>query len=174
MSTLLEIFDGKYTDKVQNGIAEVYEQLFAPIRLDVHALLEIGVDRGGSIEAWLEFFPDADIYGIDLRPSGFTHERYTEINDDVKDIRIFDLGGYGLSIVIDDGSHWNTDIIRAFEIFWPLVNPKGYYCIEDIQVPFKSHAYPRTEVFFTNFAKEHGLDYDIPRYNLMWLRKGSN
>ena len=38
------------------------------------------------------------------------------------------------SIVIDDGSHRNADILTAFNRLWPEVRPGGLYFIEDLQV----------------------------------------
>ena len=43
-----------------------------------------------------------------------------------------------LDIVIDDGSHVSRDIIRAFLIFFPQVQPGGIYIIEDLHASYWS------------------------------------
>src|SRR5262249_15124076 len=35
-------------------------------------------------------------------------------------------------VVIDDGAHTNTGIIRTFNKMWPDLKPGGLYCIEDL------------------------------------------
>ena len=35
-------------------------------------------------------------------------------------------------VIIDDGSHLVDHIIGSFEILWPKVKSKGFYCIEDL------------------------------------------
>jgi len=37
----------------------------------------------------------------------------------------------GLDIVIDDGGHWNHQIIKSFASLWHALNPNGLYFIED-------------------------------------------
>ena len=76
MRTLDEIFNANGTDKgsqfgcpgyAPHNLGPVYEEAFAPLRLEPIKLLEIGVQGGASIKSWLEYFPSAQIYGIDLR-----------------------------------------------------------------------------------------------------------
>ena len=38
---------------------------------------------------------------------------------------------HGVDIIIDDGGHWNHQIIKSFGSLWPMVNPNGLYYIED-------------------------------------------
>ena len=39
----------------------------------------------------------------------------------------------GLDIIIDDGGHWNKQIIISFLSLWPILNDGGLYFIEDFQ-----------------------------------------
>lgn len=52
--------------------AEVYEPFLAPVRGRAETIVEIGVERGGSLHMWAEYFPTARVWGvdIDLRPGG--------------------------------------------------------------------------------------------------------
>ncbi len=43
-------------------------------------------------------------------------------------------------IIIDDGSHMNRDVIKSFELLFPLLNDNGIYIVEDT-ICYKSHHY---------------------------------
>ena len=49
---------------------EVYDRYFAPLRGKPVKMLEIGVDRGGSIAGWKKYFGEAelDYTGLDINP----------------------------------------------------------------------------------------------------------
>lgn len=63
--TLKQICSLYSTDKncLHCYVDEVYEDLFKYIRTSVKRMLEIGVDNGGSILMWREYFPEASIIG---------------------------------------------------------------------------------------------------------------
>src|SRR5438067_9360832 len=42
-----------------------YHHMFGTRRLSVRNVLEIGVNYGPSLRMWEEYFPNADIYGLD-------------------------------------------------------------------------------------------------------------
>lgn len=120
------------------------ERFFSPLRGKAIRLLEIGIGGGESVRTWMEYFPEARIYGVDL-----THdtnefntpgasERYTFRSGDQASETfwqgfISDCGG-SFDIIIDDGSHISSDIIASFTFLWPHVNPGGLYQIEDLNV----------------------------------------
>ena len=43
----------------------IYEPYFEKIRYDKINILEVGILDGKSMLAWLEYFPNAEIYGIE-------------------------------------------------------------------------------------------------------------
>ena len=48
---------------------EVYERFLSPIRHANPVVMEIGVQLGGSVEMWRDYFGAATrIYGIDINP----------------------------------------------------------------------------------------------------------
>src|SRR5215469_6200011 len=60
------IFDGKQHKRAWmtgHNYTPFYSKLFST---SIHHLLEIGIDQGNSLKMWEEFFPDADIYGVDV------------------------------------------------------------------------------------------------------------
>ncbi len=60
------------SDKIGLGYLEVYDPILAPWVNKKMKLLEIGVRKGGSLQLWRDYFPQATIVGIDLRlPENF-------------------------------------------------------------------------------------------------------
>lgn len=115
--------------------ARFYEKYFAPLRESPIVLLEIGVANGNSIRAWLEYFPNARIYGLDIAPGApLTHERYVHVTGDQGNPEFWREFVYGdpWDVVIDDGGHRSADIITSFNALWPRVKPGGLYAIEDL------------------------------------------
>lgn len=110
-------------------------------------ILEIGVKEGASMCMWLEYFPNAEIHGLDLfqeNTSLSVLERITrefDYNYDFFDGRRFlhqgnqcdwrlleELRKYDFDVIIDDGSHNSRDQMMTF---FGLFNGKHYF-IEDL------------------------------------------
>ncbi len=130
-----------------HGYTPHLEVFFAPMRDKPINLLEIGVGGGESVRTWLEYFPNAQIHGIDFvqdtniwnTPKGRPHERYTFCHGDQSCSTFWacylaNLGDGKFDVVIDDGSHLAPDIMKTFEVLWPRLNPGGIYEIEDLGV----------------------------------------
>ena len=66
MSILEQLCIKHGTNKVWHGYPSFYEKLFNDIRLNPLNFLEIGIDQGGSLFAWQEYFSNSTIYGIDI------------------------------------------------------------------------------------------------------------
>ena len=45
-----------------------------------------------------------------------------------------------IDVILDDGGHTNSDVIQAFEHFFPLLNDNGLYIVEDT-ICFKVQSY---------------------------------
>jgi cephalosporin hydroxylase len=99
-------------------------------------ILEIGVLGGKSIKMWRDYFPNANIIGLDIDPTCKKEESerieiFIGSQDDVN-IKNNIQNKYGnLNIVIDDGSHVNQFTFASFELYWPMLASKGIYIIED-------------------------------------------
>jgi hypothetical protein len=123
VSTLAELYaehSGRVSQK-WDGYLVAYDQVLADRRGDRVALLEIGVQNGGSLEVWSRYLPEARLLvGCDVDPAC---GRLTF--DDPR-----------LSIVVDDGSHRSDDIIRAFVGLLPLLADGGVYIVEDLHCSY--------------------------------------
>ena len=127
------------------GYLPFYDAYFLWWRKMPIKFIEIGVGGGESIRTWMEYFdhPETKFWGIDVvhdtnifNSPGKPYDRYNFIKADQSDAVMWkclaaDTGG-NWDIVIDDGSHRNTDIIASFEAAWPFVKERGLYCIEDL------------------------------------------
>ena len=65
--SLRKCFDDHNCDKgFKHKYEKVYEPDFVKLKNKEINILEIGVDTGASLGAWYDYFPKANIYGLDL------------------------------------------------------------------------------------------------------------
>lgn len=113
-----------------------YEKYF-PFQRDANLkILEIGVQTGGSLKLWKQYYTNSKIIGIDINPRSKEHEedRITiEIGSQFdSDFLKYIANKYGpFDIIIDDGSHFNQHIIFSFENLFEYLKPQGIYVVED-------------------------------------------
>jgi len=165
MESLDTIFSKYDTDKNSSfhNYTRQYESLLAPYRDKPIKYLEIGVFRGGSIKAMREVFASAEcILGLDINNECKNYEDkskniFVEIGNATQDNFIKSITEkYGtFDIILDDGSHTNVDVIKTFEMLFPIMNDNGLYIVEDT-ICYKSPTYinPRYEdhlKYFANF-----------------------
>jgi hypothetical protein len=132
----------KYTtDKMQSkDYLNSYCFHFDKFREKIKTFLEIGVLRGESLVMWADYFPNANIIGVDTRTS------YVPSNDRIKveigdatnaDFIKFITNKYGMfDIVLDDGSHYSSHMRRSFNLLYPFTN--YLYCIEDLGTQYEN------------------------------------
>lgn len=131
--------EGKYSDKWDSYL-DVYDQFLNNIRYNRVNILEIGVQNGGSLEIWDEYFPNAlSIVGCDI------NEKCSQLNFQSPKIKVV-IGdaasgttktkliklAKSYSLIVDDGSHHSRDIIDNFTSLFPLLEPHGLYVVEDM------------------------------------------
>lgn len=96
-------------------------------------LLEIGVMDGASLNMWHEYYPNAEIVGIDIDDkSHVVIDNVKVIQMDATDPKaLATLGKF--DIIIDDGSHKTSDQQKAFEqLYYSQLNKGGKYILEDL------------------------------------------
>lgn len=134
---------GKVSDKWTSYLGK-YESLFSPLRDKAISLFEIGIQNGGSLEIWSKYFLKAKVFvgcDIDKKCSNLVYKdsrinlvigdaNQKKIQEDIfKKSRSFD-------IVIDDGSHRSSDIIKSFVNYFPHVADNGLYIVEDMHCSY--------------------------------------
>ncbi|MGO4441566.1 hypothetical protein [Rhizobium sp. RAF56] len=135
--------DGKVSDKWSIYL-DVYERLFAPFRNKPVRLLEIGVMNGGSLEIWRKYFAKAEaIVGCDINPDCSQlrfEDNVIEVivgdsNSDETQSKILSCSSK-YDIIIDDGSHMSSDIVRSFARYFGNLAEGGIYIAEDLHCSY--------------------------------------
>ena len=99
-------------------------------------ILEIGVQKGGSLATWKDYFDNPSVTGVDIDPACKQFET-NGVNirigtQDDKDFLLKVEKEFGpFDIVIDDGGHTMHQQIVTFETLYPLLNEEGVFVIED-------------------------------------------
>ena len=126
------------TDKFSHGYIEVYDPLFKKLT-SPKKILEIGVYQGGSLRLLQSYFPNTNIYGLDL---GYSEEckqdgdnfsiliGNQENRDDLLSV-VNTIDGE-LDLIIDDGGHTMEQQQVSFGYLFQFVKPGGYYILEDL------------------------------------------
>jgi SAM-dependent methyltransferase len=117
-----------------------YDEIFETFdKNDNINILEIGIQKGGSLVAWKEYFPNANIYGVDIIDSildEYRNNNFTYIIADIKsDLVKKQLQNIKFDIIIDDGSHQLYDVLFTVNNYLDHLKPNGYFIIEDCQIP---------------------------------------
>ncbi len=122
--------------------ADIYQRQFENYKIgDKITMIEIGVQSGGSMITWNQWFNDANYtyIGVDFNP---LCKQLDTSEDDHIHIEIGSqedpgfLQGlcekYGpFDIIIDDGGHTTKQMITSLRTLLPCVVDDGYYTIED-------------------------------------------
>ena len=130
----------------------IYHQWLQQRRDTIQSIVEIGLDQASarvpsvprdvpSVRAWLDYFPQAQVIGADIRD--FSHlpiPRFHFVRVDqgsmISLARVASTVSErqrGADLIIDDGSHASAHQVLTLEQLFGLLNPQGVYIIEDIQ-----------------------------------------
>lgn len=119
------------SDKVStHNYGSFYDDLFE--RLRPQALLEIGVYRGQSLQAW-RAAGVSSVFGVDRDVS--LHNCGPAVLYDTMPEEAATIARRlpPLDLIIDDGSHLYPDYVATAEVMGRRLRPGGVYVIEDIQ-----------------------------------------
>lgn len=139
--------------KIGHTYTPFYYELFKDKRESIKKVLELGIGfpecmdkfykdyiTGASLYMWRDFFPNAQVYGVDIEPKAmFSADRIkTFICDEhsKQDIEnMIRITGSDIDIFIDDGSHYAHEQVFLCETVFPLLNKGVFYSIEDVRFP---------------------------------------
>jgi hypothetical protein len=127
-------FDPELTDKnTIHSYLPIYEDLLQRFQDAPFDIMEVGIQRGGSILGWLKAFPKATVTGVDCQKSVNISgsPRYTELITNAYD-EDFLTKVPPQDFIIDDGSHAFNDILFACKHYPKLLKPGGTLVIEDV------------------------------------------
>jgi len=126
------------TDKSSNfhNYAEKYEQYFSKIKDEKLKILEIGIQNGYSLKTWEEYFPNSEVYGIDIVDCSHLDSNRIKTficnQVDLDGLNTINENHGPFDIIIDDGSHVSGHMSTTFNYLFPLLKPNGLYVVEDL------------------------------------------
>jgi hypothetical protein len=134
----MDNFDPAQYDSDKVSYLRWYNPFFLPLVEKEIKLLEIGIDKGGSLVMWKDYFQKGSITGVDIKlPGGFTPpERVKMYEGDQRDTEFLRRvaekeAPEGFDIIIDDGSHYGKNTKITFWTLLPHLKKGGFYVIED-------------------------------------------
>lgn len=137
--------------------------------------LEIGVLGGQSLQAFREYFSNANkIVGVDIDARCKAYEDPSQqisicigSQSDKSFLREVDRAHGPFDVILDDGSHQLSDVIASFETLFPLLNNGGMYVVEDT-ICFRD----KLQYFFNltkavnHWGKDVGLDHCVDPFKI--------
>ena len=126
-----------HTDKYYiHSYMPIYDKLFQYYRDENINVLEIGVQKGGSLYLWSKYFQNASVFGIDIEDS-------PDWLKDISNITTFKENAYSrkgtnlfddktLDILIDDGPHTLDSMKYIARNYLYKMKKYGIVIIEDI------------------------------------------
>ncbi len=142
MSNLKNLSQLYKANKFELGYIDVYEKYFENIKDKELKILEIGIDKGPSLKVWSEYFKNSKIVGLDIKPIRLDIKNVELFFGDQTDTKFLTtiVNKYNnFDIIIDDGSHISSHVIKSFNYFFDFLNDGGLYFIEDLNYSY----YPR-------------------------------
>jgi cephalosporin hydroxylase len=118
--------------------------LFSSKKESATAVLEVGIQCGGSIKLWADYFKNAKVYGIDIQAlrnevptlldTNTNVVLYTNMNayDPVIVNKQFVVPGLKFDIILDDGCHSYNGMVNFIKHYLPLLKDDGILVIEDV------------------------------------------
>jgi hypothetical protein len=155
--SIKELLDNEGTDK-GSWFGGLYDVLLQPQRETVRCVVEIGIGTlipdaafsmvgwaaehyrpGGSLRAWRDFLPAAEIHGLDVAPDTQLHGEpriHTHLCDSTNPAQVAALlatiAECPPDLIIDDGAHDQSSQIKTLRNFFPALRGGGLYVVEDI------------------------------------------
>jgi hypothetical protein len=144
--SLQQMFNEDTSDKQGcHSYLQLYQHLLASKRMRARNVLEIGIDRGGSITIWHEYFMNAVTWGLDIMEK--LPERVVRLMNSSRARIIHRQDAYNSSFVqrtfvdtntkldvfIDDGPHSLESMKAAIRLYLPVMASDGIFVIEDVQ-----------------------------------------
>jgi|TARA_B110000438_G_scaffold255694_1_gene262674 hypothetical protein len=129
-----------------HGFSKFYEKHLDLFKDKKIKILEIGSYSGAAAAAFVKYFPNSEIYCLDinLRNFKYSSKKIHAFGLDVsnqkmmlkffKKINFFESVKY-FDVIIDDGSHIQSDQLIALNFFYKYVASNGFYIIEDYKFP---------------------------------------
>ena len=143
--SLENIVDNSRTDKnTVHSYLPLYQKLLVNKKETAKNVLEVGVQAGGSIKMWSEFFTNATVYGLDI----MNNDNHLEFIKNKENIKLYtSTDAYNkdfftttflnknikYDLMLDDGPHTLESMIRFIKLYSQIMTDDGILIIEDVQ-----------------------------------------
>lgn len=150
----------------------IYERYFQKYKNQPITYLEIGVQRGGSLDMMRAYLGnDAKIIGIDRDPNckaaeSKGHNVYIGDQSDKNFLLSITKDFPSFDIIVDDGGHTADQQIKSFNTLFHYLNYGGVYLVEDLHCSQYWINYQHSElgINFLDYAK--GLADKLSLYHM--------
>ena len=142
------------TDKssLNHNYTDIYYRFFNENKDNIKNVLELGIQFGGSLRMWRDYFQNATVYGIDIIPDyKFEEERIITLIGSQTDDNIIQTLPNNFDIIIDDGSHQSIHQIESFNLLFSKLRSGGMYVVEDASCSYWAN--------FNINAKQPAMEY---------------
>jgi len=130
----LQVYNGVLATACHNN-TPYYHELYGTRRNEVRAVLEIGILCGSSLRMWADYFPNAQIVGIDIDPKTmFSAPRITTFVGDQRNLGpvLQSIPISSFDLILDDGLHDLENQSLALQTLLPYLVGGGFYIVEDL------------------------------------------
>ena len=140
-----KIVDNSKTDKnTTHSYLPLYQKLLIKKKETARNVLEVGIDRGGSIKLWSDFFINANVYGLDIMNISNV---WNDIKNNKKIILYTSIDAYDnnffisnflnknikFDFMLDDGPHTLESMKQFIKLYSQIMTDDGILIIEDVQ-----------------------------------------
>lgn len=130
-------YDADKSSRFHNYLDFYEKQL--PGRSFKGRLLEIGIMDGCSLKMWREYYPEAEIVGVDIYDKEHLYNSDWGMPESVRMLKLDGTDPKAMTplgkfdIIIDDGSHYMSEQQKSFlHLYYNQLNKDGVYIIEDL------------------------------------------
>ena len=131
---------------IGHGFAKFYTNNLDHLKKKKIKILEIGSYAGASAASFVKYFENSTVYCFDVNISKFNYQskniqvygldinNKTKLDKTLKKINLESNSNF-FDIIIDDGSHYLSDILVGLKFLFKKVKQGGFYIIEDFKHP---------------------------------------
>jgi len=142
---LCDIVNNSITDKnTTHSYLDIYQKLLCSKKDTATRVLEVGIQAGGSIKLWRDYFTNAVIYGVDINapdqrvPADLLNNSSVKLYNGVDAYNTafitdtFVNTGLKFDVLVDDGPHTLISMEHFIVKYLPLLKDDGILIIEDV------------------------------------------
>tara|TARA_Y100000768_G_scaffold248309_1_gene188440 strand:+ start:508 stop:1251 length:744 start_codon:yes stop_codon:yes gene_type:complete len=136
----------KDTQSQSHGFSKFYTQHLKHLKQKEIKILEIGSYSGASAAAFIKYFRNSSVHCFDVNISNFIFSsknmyvygldvnNQNKLEKTLKKISLESNSNF-FDIIIDDGSHYLSDILFSLKTLFRYVKKGGIYILEDFKHP---------------------------------------